>query len=319
MAYQRYTAQHDENVLQCSARVGYRLAALRVASVLDLAALGEMVRAARLRRGWRPIDFALAMRWSGTAPVYRLERPGPDTPRPNPDTINLLAQVLELDYADRMTLLGFAGHLLDTEPLSAREEAQLVAWTRPMMDASAMPMILYDYRDRILSVNRAVLRSFDLDPDSVEAWHVAGLTAFDLLWDARHGFRPHFVNIEEVAQSQMLRFKLDNRLRRHEAWYRAYPACTAHHPGFTEQWGATERILEQPVADWDLSGVMPRSNDVVGPGGQVLRFEASRRAVHAGYGLATLGVYLPRDEGTKQWLLHLGRNDTGTVEYAAEI
>jgi hypothetical protein len=284
--------------------------------MLDLAALGEMIRAARLRREWRPIDFALAMRWSGTAPVYRLEGPGPDTPRPTPDTINLLAQVLELDYADRMTLLGFAGHLLDTEPLSAREEAQLVAWTRPMMDASDMPMILYDYRDRILAVNRAVLRSFDLDPGSVEAWHAAGLTAFDLLWDAHHGFRPHFVNIEDAARSQMLRFKLDNRLRRHEVWYRAYPACSAHHPGFMECWEATDRILERPVAEWDLSGVMQRSNDVVGPGGQILRFDASRREVPAGYGLAALGVYLPRDDSTKRWMMDLARNEAEPLGHA---
>lgn len=276
--------------------------------MLDLAALGEVIRAARLRRAWRPIDFALAMGWSGTAPVYRLERPGPETPRPTPDTINLLAQVLGLDYADRMTLLGFAGHLLDTEPLTAQEEAQLITWTRPMMETSVAPMILYDYRDRILAVNRAVLRSFDLDPGIVETWHGAGLTAFDLLWDSRHGFRPHFLNVEEVARSQMLRFKLDNRLRRHEAWYRAYPACSAHVPGFTELWNETERILDQPVAEWDLTGVMPRSNDVVGPGGQILRFDASRREVPAGYGLAALGVYLPQDDITKRWMTELGRN-----------
>jgi hypothetical protein len=91
------------------------------------------------------------MGWSGTAPVYRLERPGPDTPRPNPDTINMVAQVLELDYANRMTLLGFAGNLLDTEPLSVQEEAQLIDWTRPMMETSDASMILFDYRDRILA------------------------------------------------------------------------------------------------------------------------------------------------------------------------
>ena len=120
--------------------------------------------------------------------------------------------------------------------------------------------------------------------------------------------RSHFLNVEEVARSQMLRFKLDNRLRRHEAWYRAYPARGAHFPGFTERWDETERILEQPVAEWDLSGVMPRSNDVVGPGGQILRFDASRREVPAGYGLVALGVYLPRDDITKRWMMELGRH-----------
>jgi hypothetical protein len=152
------------------------------------------------------------------------------------------------------------------------------------------------------------LRSFDLDPDIVNTWQAAGLTAFDLLWDERHGFRSHFLNVEEVARSQMLRFKLDNRLRRHEAWYRAYPARAAHFSGFTERWDETERILEQPVADWDLSGVMPRSNDVVGPGGQILRFDASRREVPAGYGLVALGVYLPRDDITKRWMMELARD-----------
>ena len=59
--------------------------------MLDLDAFGTMLRAGRERRGWRPIDLALAMGWSGTAPVYRYERGGPQAPRADPDTVNLFA------------------------------------------------------------------------------------------------------------------------------------------------------------------------------------------------------------------------------------
>lgn len=270
--------------------------------MLDEMALGAMVREARLRRGWRPIDLALEMGWSGTAPVYRLERPGPDTPRPTSATVNLLAHVLDLDYADRMTLLGFAGHLPDTEWLTPQEEARLIALARPIMDGAEEPMILYDYRERILAVNGAVLRPLGFDDGVVAVWREAGLTAFDLLWDDRHGFRSHFRNIADIVQSQMLLFKLDNRLRRHEAWYRAYPACCAHYPGFLTLWEQTENILSQPVSERDFSNLIPRTNEILGPEGQILRFDVSRRLLHAGYGLAALGIYRPLDDCTRRWL-----------------
>jgi len=274
--------------------------------MLDLAAFGTMIRDARLRIGWRPIDLALEMGWSGTAPVYRLERPGPDTPRPNPQTINQLAKVLDFDYADRMTLMGFAGHLMDTEALTPREEKHLVDLARPIMDSSTDPMVLYDYRERILAVNDAVLRPFGFEPDVVGAWRDAGLTGFDLLWCPSHGFRSRFVNINDVLLSQMLNFKLDNRLRRHEAWYRGYQDSYARFTGFTALWQETDEMLGRPATEWDLSRLVPRTTEVRGTAGPPLRFDASRRALHAGYGLVTLGVYLPKNEVTRQWLSAAG-------------
>jgi hypothetical protein len=281
--------------------------------MLDLIALGAMIRDARLRRGWRPIDFALEMGWSGTAPVYRLERPGPDTPRPTSDTINLLAQVLELDYADRMTLLGFAGHLPDTELLTAQEEAHLVTLARPIMDSSAEPMVLFDYRIRVLAINEAFRRPFGFEPCVVASWREQGFTGFDLLWDARHGLRERLINFEELVESQMLRFKLDNRLRRHEAWYRAYPACNAHLPGFVALWERTDETLARPASEWDLARVMQRTIELQGPRGRPLRMDASRLLLHAGYGLAALGVYVPTDEVTRRWLAGPSQNVAGPV------
>lgn len=270
--------------------------------MLDLNALGTMIREARVDRGWRAIDLAVEMGWAGTAPVYRIERPGPATPRPTPQTINQLATVLDLDYADRMTLLGFAGHVPDTEELTPREEAQLIDHVRPIMDAAKEPMVLYDFRERILALNDAVLKPYGFRRDVVRSWRAAGLTAFDLLWSPSHGFHAGFINTEAVHRSQMLRFKLDNRLRRHEAWYRAYPGCYAHFPGFVELWQETEAMLHGPASEWRLSGLIPRTNEVHGPLGPALQFDASRRMVHLGHGLASLGIYGPGNDETRDWL-----------------
>jgi hypothetical protein len=270
--------------------------------MIDFDALGGLIRAARLRQGWRPIDLALEMGWSGTAPVYRLERPGPDTPRPSSDTINLLAQVLGLDYGDRMLMLGLAGHLPDTELLSPQEESALVTITQSMMDGANHPMVLVDNRIRILSVNEAFWRPFELDPGAVASWRAAGVTGFDLLWDPRHGLTDFLGNVEHAVEGQMLRFKLDNRLRRHEAWYRAYPARNAHYPGFVELWQRTDDLLAQPPAAWDLERVMRWEMNLHSRDGQPLQLKATRMMVHAGYGLVYLAAYVPRDDRTRQWL-----------------
>lgn len=270
--------------------------------MLDQPTLGAMIRNARLKQQWRPIDLALEMGWSGTAPVYRLERPGADTPIPTPSTINQLADVLGLDYADRMTLLGLAGHLPETEELTPAEEAHLVERLRPLMDAANEPMVLYDYQERILAVNNAVIEPFGFDSNVVMSWRAAGITGIDLLWDPGHGYRSHFRNIDDVVQSHMIRFKIDNRARRHEAWYRAYPASRAGYPGFVELWDQTDRMLDLPSFEWDVSRLIPRTNEVLGPARQILQFDASRRLVPVGNGLATLGIYMPMNDITRNWL-----------------
>ena len=262
--------------------------------MLDLDAFGSMIRSARERRGWRPIDLALAMGWSGTAPVYRIERPGVDTPRPHPDTVNLFAQVLELDYADRMTLLGFAGHLLDTEPLTPREEARIVGWARPIMDPSPDPSYLLDFRDRILAVNAAFLALGGWDAATVAAWRGREVTNLDLIWDPALGLRDRFGDVEALAEVVLVRFKLYNRLRRHEAWYRAYPACRDQVPGFVAAWERTERVLERPPEAWDLD---PRVANAVFTlrlaGGERRTFASAVRLLHGGYGLIRVVGFQP--------------------------
>jgi transcriptional regulator with XRE-family HTH domain len=268
--------------------------------MLNLVAFGAMIREARTRRGWRPIDLALEMGWSGTAPIYRIERPGPDTPRPNPDTVNLLAQVLGLDYADRLTLLGFAGHLMDTEPLTAQEEAQLLAWVRPLMERAAEPTMLLDYRYRVLAPNAVYLRLFGVDAETVAAWRARELTAFDLVWDTSLVVGARLLNAERAGEVLMLRFKLDNRLRRHEAWYRAYPDRCAHHPGFVELWEQTEAFFARPVTEWELGRVVQEPIEIQEEGERPLRFDPAQRLVHAGYGLVSLLVLVPFDGATRR-------------------
>lgn len=266
--------------------------------MLDLDAFGAMVRAARERRGWRPIDLALAMGWSGTAPVYRYERGGPQAPRPDPDTVNLFAQVLELDYADRVTLLGLAGHLPDTVPLTPDEERRLLALAEPALNALPQPAYLFDYRWRILAMNDAWRRVSGLDAATITAWRARGVTALDVVWDATLGVRDALEEVERLAEVQLLRFKLYNRLRRHEAWYREYPACRAHLPGFVTMWERTEAALAGPLGDVALGAVMQQEIVVRAADGRRLRFDASQRAVHGAYGLMGMLVLVPLDETT---------------------
>jgi transcriptional regulator with XRE-family HTH domain len=267
--------------------------------VLDLDAFGAMLRAARERRGWRPIDLALAMGWSGTAPVYRYERGGPRAPRADPDTVNLFAQVLDLDYADRVALLGLAGHLLDTVPFTAAEEARLLAAARPGLEAESQPAFVFDYRWRLLAVNGAWRRLLGLDEATFERWRDREVTALDLVWDARLGLRERADEVERLGELQLLRFQLFNRLRRHEAWYRAYPACRGRLPGFAAAWARTEAALAGPAGELDLGAVMRQEVLVRDGAGRRLRFAASQRTLHGAHGLMGLLVLEPADAATR--------------------
>ena len=260
---------------------------------LDLDAFGAMVRAARSRRGLRAIDLAVAMRWAGTAPVYRYERGGPDAPRPDPDTINLLAQVLELGYADRMTLLGLAGHLPDTEPLTAGEEDRLLAALRPELGALGEPAFLFDFRGRLLAVNPALAAELGQPAGIGAAWRGMGLTVFDLVWDPALGMAGRLVEPAAARRFQVLRFLLHNQLRRHEAWFRTVPEQFGHYPGFVECWRTGETQIREAG---DVSGLIPVVHapvPVTMRDGSVGRYDISQRAVHGAAGLVALMVISP--------------------------
>jgi transcriptional regulator with XRE-family HTH domain len=254
-----------------------------------------MIRAARQRRGWRPIDLAMAMGWSGTAPVYRYERGGSGAPRADPDTVNLFAQVLELDYADRVALLGLAGHLLDTIPFTAAEEERLLAAVQPGLIAELRPAFVLDYRRRLLAVNATLRRWLGLDEATFAQWRSDEVTALDLVWDASLGLRERVDEVARLGEVQMLRFQLFNRLRRHEAWYRAYPACRAHLPGFATTWATTEAALASPVGAVDLGAVMRLEIVARDETGLRRRFDATQRALHGAHGLMGLLVMEPAD------------------------
>lgn len=268
--------------------------------MLDLIEFGAMIRAARERRGWRPIDLALAMGWSGTAPVYRMEQPGSEHRRPTPDTVNLLAQVLELHHADRLVLLGFAGHLMDTEPLTELEQAQTVARARPGLVAESEPVKLFDYRGRILDSNPAFDRALGIDRSSPDVWRRRNSTRFDLIWDPSLGIRQRVENAEAAAERQMLSFKLENRPRRHEAWYRRFAENRDHLPGFAELWRRTEGIVGDAVDEEEIERRL-RTPVVFRPAsGERWRFEIMERGLHGAYGLAGVSTWLPLDEATRR-------------------
>lgn len=260
---------------------------------LDLDAFGAMVRAARERRGLRAIDLAVAMRWAGTAPVYRYERGGPDAPRPDPDTINLLARVLELGYADRMLLLGLAGHLPNTEPLTADEERRLVAALRPELDVLPVPALAFDFRGRILTINPALPRAFGQSPTVARAWQRDGLTLFDPVWDPALGLTERLIDPLAARRFQVLRFILFNQLRRHETWYRAVPARFAHYDGFIEIWRAMEDRVAGADGGVGLIPIVHAPMAVRLPDGADGRYDLSQRTVHGVAGLVALLVMSP--------------------------
>lgn len=286
--------------------------------MLDLGAFGAMLRAARQRRGLRPIDLALAMNWSGTAPVYRYERGGPNAPRPDPDTVNLFAQVLELDYADRIVLLGLAGHVPDIPPPTPRETARLLDLARPVLAAVPHPAALFDDRWRVLAINDAYRRLFGLPLATEAEWRAREVTLLDLVW------RPSLLGlpgaadrtVEAVpgpaAEVQLRRFQLAQRLRRHEAWYRAYPACRADLPRFAPAWDRVAAELAAPLAEVDLGLAVRREAAVIRSEGRPpLRFEASHREVHGACGMASLLVMTPLDRPTADILAALAAADPG--------
>lgn len=268
--------------------------------MLDLDEFGVFLRQARERAGLRPIDLALEMTWSGTAPVYRYERGGPNAPRPDAETIGRFAQVLGLDYADRILMLGLAGHIPDTEPLSELEERRLIESAMTDLDERNEPAMIFDYQWRIRAANPNYFRYRESLPTTAEEIRAEGLTTIELLWDSAYGFT--HTDFMQSARVQMIRFQLYNRLRRHERWYRAYPERYAHFPGFVALWHEVDRQITSGLEHRDLDAVSRGEFASCRAGGPELRFTARQQTVHGAYGLLGLLVLEPIDAITREWI-----------------
>ena len=274
--------------------------------MLDLIEFGATIRQTREARHWRPIDLAVAMGWSGTAPVYRIEHPGPAPRRPSPDTVNLLAQVLDLNPDDRMALMGFAGHLMDSRPLTDHEAARTVVEARPSLDESMNPVELFDFQGHLLDVNAPMSRILGVSRSQLHEWRSRGVTRLDLVCDPEFGVRERLTDVDAVAERQMLAFKLENRSRRHEIWYRRYPELRSHLPGFDEYWRRTEALF---MTDGSREGLVSRlAGPVVFAGSsddRRLSFEIAERGLHGAYGAGSIATWQPLDAETRH-VLRLG-------------
>lgn len=201
-------------------------------------------------------------------------------------------------------MLGFAGHIPDTEPLTKAEETRLIKSARPTLDGVPYPALLFDFRWRILALNASYRRFLAVDEQRGQSWRERQVTTLDLTWDASLGARENIRDIERVARLQLLRFKLYNRLRRHEAWYREYPECRSHYPGFVDLWEETDALLDGDLPGLDLAAIA-HDDLVVEISGHELRLESSQRAIHGVYGLAGILVMGPLDPGTDEVLRSL--------------
>ena len=275
--------------------------------MLDLDEFGAVLRRARERAGLRPIDLAVEMDWSGTAPVYRYERGGSNAPRPDAETIGRFARVLGLDYADRILMLGLAGHIPDTEPLSDREERQLIESAMADLADRREPALIFDYQWRIRAANESYMRQRELLPLTIDDVRERGLTTIDLLWDSEYG-GDHTMFMES-ARMQMLRFQLFNRLRRHERWYREYPARCAHFPGFVSLWQEVDQRITEGLVREELDSVSRGEFAIQRAEGREVRFTARQQTIHGAYGLLGMLVLEPVDSETGSWI------DRGSVSH----
>ena len=268
--------------------------------MLDLDEFGAFLRRARERAGLRPIDLALEMDWSGTAPVYRYERGGASAPRPDAETIGRFARVLGLDYADRILMLGLAGHIPDTEPLSEREELQLVESAMSDLADRQEPVMIFDYQWRVRAANDSYIRHRELLPLTIDDIRERGLTTIDLLWDSQYGGE-HTAFLQS-ARMQMLRFQLFNRLRRHERWYREYPERCGHFPGFVSLWHEIDRRITEGLDRHELDSVSRGEFAIQRAEGREMRFTARQQTIHGAYGLLGMLVLEPVDDETRRWI-----------------
>lgn len=266
-----------------------------------------------------PIDFALEMGWWGTAPVYRLESPRPDGPHPTAETINALARVLEMGLADRIVMLGFAGHIPDAEPLSPDEMPGLREWLVTNLDAAAQPMLLIDNRYRILGVNETLRAPFQLDATAMDEARSAELTDLDLLCDPSLGMRDTILNVDAAGDSMLLRFMLDNRLRRHEPWYQAFPASRARLPGFTDAWHRIDALCAGTMNLEQIDLLLGEPVRLRAPDGQTWQFLLWHQAVHVGWGMLSLVVLHPLDEATARVVEGLRRESRPRMVSAGHV
>jgi transcriptional regulator with XRE-family HTH domain len=186
----------------------------------------ELVRL-RTRRGISQFDLAVCMDWKGTNPVVQLEK---DRRIPKSDTIARLGECLGLNYLEVHYLNGLAGHTIPTRLPSKGQIVETLDYLAGMLAEFPYPAYVLDYQFRFWVANRATAMFTLGDLDRLRTLIAGPLHVFDILFDARLGFRQQIAELGLTERDQVFRFKASNSFRQHEAFFLAFPDCMSHLP-----------------------------------------------------------------------------------------
>lgn len=194
---------------------------------LRRALFGEQLRAFRVRNGWTIQKAAEVVKVSNAGALRQHE--AGTRPLPKPWTINKIAEGYGLSYADRVLLLGLAGHLSPTPLPSKKEIFEVMIKVEREIAELPYPVTVVDYQFRYWMANGAMatlLGGTSLIEDIV----LSEAMIFDVSFDSSLGIRSHFTDALAVEREQVARFCAYNTYRRHEPFYRLYPNCMSRLP-----------------------------------------------------------------------------------------
>ncbi|MCL4878510.1 MAG: helix-turn-helix domain-containing protein [Anaerolineae bacterium] len=182
--------------------------------------LGSTLKKLRRNKGVRITTLAQKMGFKAAAPLRNIE--GGQIKKPRRETIDKIAEALELHFEDRILLYGLAGHLPEF-PLPNDKEISMNLTRLDFIYKSSIPMLVIDYDYRVWKANGGIGFITGKDENEIEDLVKQQISMFQIIFDHSLNFRPFIQDWDNLARDSVRDFISLNILRRHKDFFQSYP------------------------------------------------------------------------------------------------
>ncbi len=168
--------------------------------------------------------------------------------------VEAISDTLHLTPIQRHYLRGLAGYVAPTIMPPANEIVFYLDRYVDYIRDYEFPAYIDDYRFTYWACNSAAAVIVGGDIERLRELGYSGLTGIDITFDPRLGVIDRVVNREDLQRDQLLWLMTWNVMRRHEPWFRAYPACmetrlenSDTYDTFRYAWDEVTAAVEEPV------------------------------------------------------------------------
>lgn len=223
---------------------------------MQFASFGGLLKDFRTRKNLSQQEVAYAMGWRDPSRLSRIEQG--ITIKPSRETMDSLLKILKLDRNEQGQLLLAGGYVPTNVEIDAiRKEV------KPLLDVWPYPAYLLDFAWRLIDWNEHAASVYQITGIAAEKIRVEVPSSLELTFSPDFVQNKYLTGKEEIEQwhkvllEKLVRFRLINRGRTSEKWYKEFMTKMMKNELFATLWQKAQLASEERgIANYEFKSIV---------------------------------------------------------------